>query len=901
MRIRYVVLLALAWFIALPSRPAAAQCGNGTLNSNEECDPGGAKYCNGDPAQGACSTGAQCAGGVNCYFVGSCCKFNCQFVGEGAECSDGDTCTGPDTCNNVGACLGNALSGNACDDGSICTTGDTCSDGTCTGTLDLPPQCNDGNPCTTDGCDLEGGCTNTPNTASCSDGQLCTVGDVCSGGTCRGTPGTPATCDDGNSCTTDSCSAAANNGLGACQHTNLTAVTCDDDQFCTDGDTCSDGVCLGLPYIPASCDDENVCTTDSCNPLASGGIGACSNTNNSLACDDGAFCTENDICGGGSCAGSVRDCDDDNSCTNDACNETIDACTYSVIGAVGSACDDNDVCTGSTTCNVSGQCAGGTTINCSDGIACTADTCHPLTGCRNIPAEEGRGCLDSCTDGFDNDSDDGVDSEDSGCATLAAVQRFAVLSSRARGTKGFFAGSDVTVAGITADGICNTDDNRCDCPAVGPASCLSLDRACADDADCTTAVVGTCDSDLDTCTCPPEFPDCQAEARPCTSDEDCGLAPFPRGPSLGGVCGYSGEVRAGTQFGFLASTANLKFGKGATLDRTLELLGELATDGGSISIKRTSAPIVGPTVCSSDLSLVCEADADCPPAVDICALGQCTGHLEACDTNADCAPACDARRRINDGFCIGNAALACVLDSECAGAGEQCVHPFVSTDGSSKNFQLCDAAVTLRGSGPVDVSARLAEISEGIAAYVPGPGESVAFPAACEACPTLGTADGDASCVPCPDLTEIRTRSTLQKMTITLGGGLQILDLTRVRLAGNTALRLLGQDDTVLVVRLTSSLRLGGLAQVTVGSNGTGNGTLRVENTLWNVQGRTGGPPNFIRECLFQGTVLAPQRAGARLGADVRVEGAVLAKKVQIGGPSTVVHVPFTGLVPTGP
>ncbi len=898
---RWLGLAAFAVMLGVPATAVLAQCGNGTVDSNEECDPGGAKHCNGDPNLRTCTTGAQCGSGVNCYYVNSCCKFNCQYVGEGASCSDGDPCTSPDTCNNVGECSGNSVSGNTCDDGSICTTGDTCNNGVCQGTLSLPPQCNDGNPCTDDGCDLEGGCTNTPNTAACNDGQLCTAGDVCSGGTCAGTPTVPPACNDGNSCTTDTCSASGNGGAGACVNTNLDAVSCSDGQFCTTGDTCSNGTCIGTPFVPPSCNDANICTTDSCNPLANGGTGACSNTNNTASCDDGQYCTENDVCSGGSCGGTPRTCSDDNTCTTDSCNETTNACDYSVVGANGTACDDNNVCTSGTTCNNSGQCTGGSSINCSDGIACTADTCHPISGCQNIPAEEGRGCLDSCTDGYDNDGDDGVDYEDTGCATLAQVQRFAVLASRSRGTKGFFAGSDVTVAGVSADGVCNLDDNRCDCAPDGPRECLSLDRPCSDDGDCRTAVPGTCDSVLDVCACPAEYPNCQADGRPCATDDDCGVAPYPRGDSLGGLCGYSGEVRAGTQLGFLASSANLKFGKGSTLDRTLELLRELATDGGTMTLKKTSAPVVGPTVCSSDLSLVCEDDAECPPAVDVCILGQCTGHLESCDADLDCAPACDARRRLDDGTCIGNPALACTLDADCAGAGDDCVHPFITTDGSSENFQLCDAALALRNSGPVDVSDLLADISEGIANYVPAPSEVVDFPAACEACPTLTTPDGDPSCVPCPDATEIRTRSTSQKMTITVGGGLQILDLGRVRLAGNTVLRLLGQDDTVLVVRLTSSLRLGGLAQVTVGSNGTGNGSLRVENTLWNVQGRTGGPPNFIRECLFQGTVLAPQRPGARLGADVRVEGAVLSKKVQIGGPSTVVHIPFTGLVPTAP
>lgn len=886
--------------LALSAEAPAAVCGNGIVESNEECDPGGTLYCNGDPSLGRCTTGAQCAGGVNCYYAGSCCKFNCQYVGEGADCSDGNECTGPDTCNNVGECIGNALSGSSCDDGLFCTTGDTCNQGECTGDLFVPAECNDGDPCTDDGCDLEGGCTHTFNTAPCDDGVLCTTGDVCSDGSCSGTLGVPAACDDGNECTDDGCNPNGNGGAGACTHANNTG-SCDDGQLCTQNDTCADGECNGTPYVPAVCDDENVCTDDSCNPLGAEGAGTCTNVPNTDPCDDSEFCTENDTCSGGECIGETRTCDDDNSCTTDSCNEATDACVNDVTGGIGDSCDDNDVCTTGTTCDAMGGCSGGAAIDCSDGIACTADTCHPLTGCRNVPDQEGRDCLDSCWDGIDNDTDDGIDFEDDGCATLAAVQRFAVISTRERSRRGLFAGSDVSVDAVDANGTCNTDDHLCDCGETAPLACLSLDLPCATDADCVTAVAGVCNSSTNTCDCPIETPGCQALGRPCSSDEDCDVAPFPRGPSQAGVCGYSSDVRAGTHFGFFTSSGDVKFGKGATLDRTLDLAKEFATDGGTVTIRKTSAPLVGPDVCSSDPDLACTEDADCPAAVEICFRGQCTGHDEACDSNADCAPACDYRRRVDDGYCVGDTGTSCVTDGECLGLGGSCVHPFVSTDGSSENFLLCDGAIALDPNGPPDTSALLLAINRAIAAYVPGPGEAVDMATACEACPTPETPDGDSSCIPCPDQDEVRTRKDYRKVTIEVGSGLQVLDLRRVRLSGNTVMRINGQDDTILVVRVDRNLRLGGEAQVTLGSNGTGNGTLRVENTLWNVQNRQGGQPNFIRNGLFQGTVLAPERTGIRVGSEVRVEGALFSKKIHIGGPSTIVHVPFTALLPVVP
>ena len=245
--------------------------------------------------------------------------------------------------------------------------------------------------------------------------------------------------------------------------------------------------------------------------------------------------------------------------------------------------------------------------------------------------------------------------------------------------------------------------------------------------------------------------------------------------------------------------------------------------------------------------------------------------------------------------------MSCTADSDCVGIGGACLHPFVTTDGTSENFLLCEAAIAPDPNERPDTSEILVAINRAIAAYVPAPGELVDLSVACETCPSPETPDADPTCIPCRDVDEVRTRKDFRKVTVTVGGGLQILDLRRIRLAGNTVMQINGQDDTVLVVRIDRNLRLGGEARLTVGSNGTGNGRLRVENALWNVQNRAGGQPNFIRNGLFQGTVLAPERTGIRVGSEVRIEGALLSKKIHIGGPSTIVHVPFTGLLPVGP
>jgi len=116
-----------------------------------------------------------------------------------------------DSCNTATGCVF-ANNSNPCNDGSACTVGDQCAFGTChAGTV---VNCNDGNPCTNDSCDPATGCVNVNNTSACSDGNACTVSDVCSGGACQ--PGAPRVCGDNNVCTTDTCDPATGCTVRSC-------------------------------------------------------------------------------------------------------------------------------------------------------------------------------------------------------------------------------------------------------------------------------------------------------------------------------------------------------------------------------------------------------------------------------------------------------------------------------------------------------------------------------------------------------------------------------------------------------------------------------------------------------------------------------------------------------------
>jgi len=339
-------------------------CNDGNVCTDDACNPAsGCTHTNNtascDDANG-CTSNDACAGGT------------CQG-GPPTVCDDGNACTA-DSCSSPSGCQHTAIAGccntNAqCADTDLCTTNERCVAHAC---VSDPVSCNDGNPCTDDGCNPPSGCLHVPNNLPCSDGDACTTADACSGGACIGGP--PPNCNDGNPCTDDAC-----NPAGGCTHTNNTAP-CSDGSFCTTGDTCSAGSCVGGP--PSNCNDGNPCTDDACNPSS-----GCTHTNNALPCSDGAFCTVGDVCAGGACTGTPRDCNSaGDQCHTGTCDEGLDQC----VGPAkpnGSPCNDGDVCTTGETCT-SGSCGGGTPTVCA---AC--ETCDATGGCQVGPRTDCRASI----------------------------------------------------------------------------------------------------------------------------------------------------------------------------------------------------------------------------------------------------------------------------------------------------------------------------------------------------------------------------------------------------------------------------------------------------------------------------------------------------------------------------
>jgi cysteine-rich repeat protein len=338
--------------------------------------------------------------------------------------------------------------------------------------IDDSETCDDGNLDDGDGCSSD--CQNErcidqtagyPDVALCDDGLTCTI-DTCNtlldGGTCQSVlapDGSP--CDDGVDCTVDACID------GEC-------VSIPDDDACNDGDPCSDSTCSAIE--------------------------GCLDLPTTATCNDGLFCTVDDLCSDFACTGSPRVCNDGLACTADECSDELGACIHH---PVDSACDNGVHCDGAERCDPDEGCLPGEGVDCSsfDG-ECTTGICdESAAGCVAIPIREGLPCDDglfcsvedhciagACT-GVARDCTDGAGCTIDACSDAAA----SCLHTPDH---------NACANGLVCDGpeIC---DPHSGCVAGVPPDCSGLDGPCAR---------GVCEEAAGGCVASPapEAPTCDA-------------------------------------------------------------------------------------------------------------------------------------------------------------------------------------------------------------------------------------------------------------------------------------------------------------------------------------------------------------------------------------------------------
>ncbi|MBI5222038.1 MAG: hypothetical protein HY980_00895 [Candidatus Magasanikbacteria bacterium] len=329
----------------------AADCDDSDLCTKDSCADGKCVHAN----TCECVDKSECDDGNKCT-TDSCKGNKCQY--EKVTCNDSDVCT-KDFCDATEGCVYVPITGCCheeveCDDEDVCNGTETCGANKCVTGQKL--ICNDFNACTSDSCDSVDGCVYEPNSNPCDDSDACTDGDICSQGECTGSL---LDCDDQNLCTNDSCDSAigcVNKQIAGCC---LSKADCNDDNLCTD-DICTDNLCNNKP-IPgccikkSDCDDSNVCTADSCaNNVCQHALTsppACCNLD--TECDDGDVCNGAEKCASHACASGIApNCDDDNVCTADSCNPAT-GCVNKALAAccnLDSECDDGDVCNGAEKC-----------------------------------------------------------------------------------------------------------------------------------------------------------------------------------------------------------------------------------------------------------------------------------------------------------------------------------------------------------------------------------------------------------------------------------------------------------------------------------------------------------------------------------------------------------------------
>ncbi len=258
----------------------------------------------------------------------------------------------------------------------------------------------------------------SPSATSCGVGACASTGTTsCVSGSVQNscTAGSPASSDATCNGVDDDCSGAADEdyspsstscGVGACAATGTTScVGGTVENSCAPGSPASsDATCDGVDDdCSGAADEDYVASATTC------GSGVCADSG-VTSCVAGV---ELDGC----VAGASYGLDDDNPCTDDACDPVLGV--SHLPSTAGTACEDGDPCTFDDECDGAGSCDTGTPAalcedRCADG---TDDDGDEQIDCADVDCAPRPICDESlqCADGLDNDGDTLVDCGDTEC------------------------------------------------------------------------------------------------------------------------------------------------------------------------------------------------------------------------------------------------------------------------------------------------------------------------------------------------------------------------------------------------------------------------------------------------------------------------------------------------------
>lgn len=355
---------------------------------------------------------------------------------------------------------------------------------------------------------------------------------------------TPLDCDDGLTCTIDECDP---NG-DVCVHTpddNLcdNGLDCDGLEFCDPIKDCQPGDPIDCTHLDDQCIigecDES---TLECETAPVG---------DDEPCDDGLFCTVDEVCMGGSCGDGVeRDCDNGIDCTIDSCDEDADTCVHVPDD---SYCQNEFFCDGAEVCDLSLGCQPGDPIDCTPMDSdCNVGVCdEELDACVEEPTNENGPCEDGlfctvgeicisgvCEGGVERDCDDGNECTFDACNDESDTCMSEALPA------GEPCGNDTPEGDCDNADVCDGDGNCV--PNTEPPTTIC--REAIDECDAEEFCTGDSADCPDDDVLPSDTP-CTDDDDPCTADVCDGLsivcthqdndlcgACCDRTPDRGGVC-----------------------------------------------------------------------------------------------------------------------------------------------------------------------------------------------------------------------------------------------------------------------------------------------------------------------------------------------------------------------------